>query len=1097
MKSVASSILGAFSNMSSGTKRLVATFGLMAGAGPIFGGVSAGVLGLIRTTGGLGAGIGIFRNLGLVMGRLPSGTSGFPTIVKRAIQVGAAIKLFSYSTTILSGLASKIPLLAGLAPHLRNIGDSANRAGSPLLRFMKIALTIGSIISGVGVAMKLAKAIGAISAAAAAAGGAVFLITGLAQAVSQLAGVAGLLPAAILGGVVAIATLKLGVKGVGDAFKAFATGDMAKFDEALKKLAPSAQSFVKEITKLSPAFKAMQLDIQQKLFAGLSNYIKPLAATYLPMLRTTLAGTATDFNATAISIAKFFSSGTGTSEVLSSALGNTRTWLRNLQAAVVPLISVFLDLAQVGSKVLVDMTGNVGSLATKFAQFVNNAKETGALETWMRNGVQAVKDLGAILANVGVALKAVFTGLNGGDGAGFLAMLRNATQAVRDFLTSTTAQEGLRQLGEMFRSTLSRYIDIFLAAWTQLEPAIVTLIPVIQQISSAMATGLIAAFTVMGPVVQAVANIFAFLSPVLAPILGVLLGVGVSAKIAMLAFSALGSVLPLLVVGFKAVMIAFNILKFAFVTNPWIGIIVAVIALVVLIVTNWDTIKAYLLAAWDWIKSTAETVWNAIVGFFTGIWTSVSGFFISVWTSIKDFLVGVWTAISTVATTVWNAIVTFLSQVWQGFVQAATTAWNNIVAFLTGVWEVIWNIFRYSAAILLAIFFTIWTPMWEMVQFIWGEITDFLNMAWQGIVLAANTIFPPVIAFFTMIWTAVSDFFIMIWTAITGFLTGVWNGIVSTATSVWTAISSAVQTVNQAISDFIMPIWQAIVDFLTGLWESISSTASAVWSAISSAVTTVNDAIWSAISSVWNTIVGFISGIWNTITGIFSGATSSVMSTLASLWNTISGLASTAMNLLVDAGRNIVTGLWNGIAAMGTWLWNQIMGWIKSVVPGPILSFLGIASPSKWMRDEVGKQIPAGIMGGITDMKSKMIKTAVQMTSTLANASKLTKDQLAQPALAAMATSLGMGATSKAGFAVTPSGSLTTSTGGVDNSSASSTAGVSNVSTEPSRQTTIQSLILQVAGNFDPTNPTQWREAVKSLKEEIRKIERGAQGATV
>uniref|UniRef100_UPI0032989CFD hypothetical protein n=1 Tax=Salmonella enterica TaxID=28901 RepID=UPI0032989CFD len=70
-------------------------------------------------------------------------------------------------------------------------------------------------------------------------------------------------------------------------------------------------------------------------------------------------------------------------------------------------------------------------------------------------------------------------------------------------------------------------------------------------------------------------------------------------------------------------------------------------------------------------------------------------------------------------------------------------------------------------------------------------------------------------------------------------------------------------------------------------------------------------------------------------------------------------------SLLVNAGKDLIRGRWDGIVGMGRWLWDNIMNWVRTYVPGPILQFLGIASPSKLMRDEVGRWIPAGIGEGI------------------------------------------------------------------------------------------------------------------------------------
>lgn len=69
--------------------------------------------------------------------------------------------------------------------------------------------------------------------------------------------------------------------------------------------------------------------------------------------------------------------------------------------------------------------------------------------------------------------------------------------------------------------------------------------------------------------------------------------------------------------------------------------------------------------------------------------------------------------------------------------------------------------------------------------------------------------------------------------------------------------------------------------------------------------------------------------------------------------------------LLTSKGQDVVRGLWNGIKSMGAWLRDTLIGWAKSIIPGPIAKALGIASPSRVMRDQIGKWIPAGIVEGI------------------------------------------------------------------------------------------------------------------------------------
>lgn len=87
--------------------------------------------------------------------------------------------------------------------------------------------------------------------------------------------------------------------------------------------------------------------------------------------------------------------------------------------------------------------------------------------------------------------------------------------------------------------------------------------------------------------------------------------------------------------------------------NP-IGLIIAgiaaLIAIVVLLVKNWDTVRAAGAAAWNWIKGvwSAASAWfngnvvQPIVRWFSGLRSSVTGAFSSAWDTIK----GVWGGVS-------------------------------------------------------------------------------------------------------------------------------------------------------------------------------------------------------------------------------------------------------------------------------------------------------------------------------------------------------------------------------------------------------------------------------------------------------------------
>ena len=78
---------------------------------------------------------------------------------------------------------------------------------------------------------------------------------------------------------------------------------------------------------------------------------------------------------------------------------------------------------------------------------------------------------------------------------------------------------------------------------------------------------------------------------------------------------------------------------------------------------------------------------------------------------------------------------------------------------------------------------------------------------------------------------------------------------------------------------------------------------------------------------------------------------------------------------MMEFGKNLIEGLWNGIENMGTWISNKIKGFGDGVL-NTIKDFFGIHSPSTVMRDEVGVYIGEGIAEGITASASTVQKAA-------------------------------------------------------------------------------------------------------------------------
>ncbi|WP_393057742.1 phage tail tape measure protein [Streptomyces sp. LN549] len=121
--------------------------------------------------------------------------------------------------------------------------------------------------------------------------------------------------------------------------------------------------------------------------------------------------------------------------------------------------------------------------------------------------------------------------------------------------------------------------------------------------------------------------------------------------------------------------------------------------------------------------------------------------------------------------------------------------------------------------------------------------------------------------------------------------------------------------------------------------------------------------------------------LWTSASGAFQRFKDAAIIKAANLVVWVTGLPGriakglgNVSSLLYEKGKNVVQGLWNGIQGMGSWIYSKLMGWAKSMIPGPIAKALGIASPSKVTKAQ-GKWIARGLVDGLTG-SSKQVRAA-------------------------------------------------------------------------------------------------------------------------
>lgn len=207
----------------------------------------------------------------------------------------------------------------------------------------------------------------------------------------------------------------------------------------------------------------------------------------------------------------------------------------------------------------------------------------------------------------------------------------------------------------------------------------------------------------------------------------------------------------------------------------------------------------------------------------------------------------------------------------------------------------------------------------------------------------------------------------------------------------WEAIGGG-ETVMPWLSETLTNLTDIVggfLEILSGLFTIIEGLFTGDWETIWEGVKTVFSGAWSVIEGVFNQVVnnvlaafagfgkdirGEVDRAWEFVKQRFAEGRDNIETTLRNIPTTISNVFTGARDWLVEAGKDILRGLADGIDAAKGWVREKIEE-VGESIPGWIKTPLGISSPSKVMRDEIGQWILPGVALGVDDTEDDFRRT--------------------------------------------------------------------------------------------------------------------------
>lgn len=373
-----------------------------------------------------------------------------------------------------------------------------------------------------------------------------------------------------------------------------------------------------------------------------------------------------------------------------------------------------------------------------------------------------------------------------------------------------------------------------------------------------------------------VMNVFLSLSPGMQQFVLAVLGVIAVALALFVAFVKITTFIRSLQAAWVALNITFSL-------SPIGLIIILIIALVAAFVILWnksETFRNFWIGLWDGIKSAALAVAEWFMGtflpFFVSIWdgiksglSAVGGFFTSAWDGIKGIVLAAWAFIVGIVTTYINTV------------QAVI---NGALSVLNGIWTAFWNVFG------------------GLIKAVWDLIVAIITLAWALIVLGIKIQIAIVQAIVTAAWNFISSA-----------TTAAWNFTKSIIMAVWNFISPYVTGAANAVKTGVTAAWNFISAITSTLWNGVKLYVTAAINAVKAVVLPIVNEVQSRVSAAWTAAKNATVSLWNGISKAVDTAIGTLMGYVTGIRTKVSNAFSGAAGWLLQAGRNIILGLINGV----------------------------------------------------------------------------------------------------------------------------------------------------------------------------------------
>jgi hypothetical protein len=261
-------------------------------------------------------------------------------------------------------------------------------------------------------------------------------------------------------------------------------GAQSLFEDAMDRLSPKAQAAVRAIEGLRSGITGFQRDLQDTMFDGVAEQITGTFSNLAPTIMPGMNAIAQGLNQNIMQIFDTLNSPDGQS-IIERILGGTAEAQQAMTGLIDPLIRGFGTLMAAGAEHMPQLVQLFTTLADRFANFIETADKSGALDKFLDEGITALGNIAELGINVVKIINDFSTAFRSAFGTDLLTKFVEITDRWHEFLSSAEGQQKLNEhiadakeiwegwkpilekLPEIFdkvQNVAMRFLDIFLPA---------------------------------------------------------------------------------------------------------------------------------------------------------------------------------------------------------------------------------------------------------------------------------------------------------------------------------------------------------------------------------------------------------------------------------------------------------------------------------------------------------------------------------------------------------------------------------------------------------------------------------------------------------